>query len=174
MTQAQMHPAARSWRPAGAQRRQARRALASGPVPGPPRAPCGVGKGCLFFENSSVDVGMMSLLSSPTAVTAPRRVGLAQIIPLSPPFSPHPPPSPSVGVLSPSLSLSPSVLSCHLHASLVVPGDVTASVRVFSGGACSQAGMCTFRFQSVQARATEHALRHVHVHSAQWFSAEFQ
>ena len=75
-------------------------------------------------------------------------------------FLPRPPPS--LGVLSPSLSLSPSVAlaTCMPQRSLVVPGDATASVRVSSGGVCSQAGLRTFRFQSVQARATEHALGH--------------
>ena len=123
---------------------------------------CGVGEDCSFvFENSSVDVGMMSLLpvishscDSPTSALHKSFLFLLH-------FLPRPPPS--VGVLSPSLSLSPSVslATCMPQRSLVVPGDVTASVRVFSGGVGSQAGMRAFRFQSVQARATEHALGHL-------------
>ena len=136
---------------------------------------CGVGEGCSFvFENSSVDVGMMSLLpvishscDSPTLALHKSFLFLLH-------FLPRPPPS--LGVLSPSLSLSPSVslATCMPQRSLVVPGDARASVRVFSGDVCSQAGMRTIRFQSVQARASEHALGHVHVHSAQWCSEEFQ
>ena len=108
-----------------------------------------------FFENSSVDVGMMSPLpvishscDSPTLALHKSFLFLLH-------FLPHPPPS--VGVLSPSLSLSPSVslATCMPQRSLVVSGlgCSTAGVRVFSGGACSKAGVHRIRRQSTRGRA---------------------
>ena len=109
-----------------------------------------MGEGCSFvFENSSVDVGMMSLLPVIShSCDRPRLASHKSFLFLLP-FLPHPPPF--LGVLSPSLSLSPSVslATCMPQRSLVVPGDIAASVRVFSGGVCSQAGMRAFSFQSV-------------------------
>ena len=108
-----------------------------------------MGEGCSFvFENSSVDVGMMSLLpvishscDSPTLALHKSFLFHLHILP-------HP--LPCVGVLSPSLSLSPSVslATCMPQRSLVVPGDAAASVRVFSGGVCSKGGVHRIRRQS--------------------------